>query len=175
MTASNRKLSGLLSSITLILEEVQGRLEGYFANVEVCDTRVQCVNLRVTTSEGRTFGFRLALCAQNTTKMLRQFVRRSIRQHRTQEIATQTAHTSFSRDEVRVFIQIARSSRNDFDRLIGRISTAIKDVIRRWRNFGPCNVAGVHVRGGCAGSAYDRIDNLLQMAGITPMPLSAQT
>jgi hypothetical protein len=175
MTAPNRKLSGLLSSITMILQEVQERLDGYFAHVEVCDTRVQCVNLRITTSDGRTFGFRLALCAQNTTRMLRQFVRRSIDQHRAQELTTQTDITSFSRDEVRVFIQIARSSRNDFDRLIARISTAIRDVIRRWRNYGPCNVAGVHVRGGRAGSAYDRIDNLLQMAGISSLPLTTQT
>lgn len=165
MSAPNRKLSGLISNITDILSRVKEALLEQFYDVEVCDTRKgqSCVNLRVTTAEGRIFGFRLVLCAQNTTKMARRFVHTSLADLRTQE-------SSELHDHARVFVQIARSSRNDLDRLITRITIAIKDVVRRWGNFGSASVAGIHVRGGNGGRAYARIKNLFKMAAPPPSP-----
>ncbi|MDG1949639.1 MAG: hypothetical protein P8J32_02315 [bacterium] len=175
MPAPNRKLSGLLSGITEILGMVQEVLEQMFSEVEVCDTRDQCVNLRVTAADGRVFGFRLALCANDTTKMLRQFVRVSLADHRINEHLNRRGLTNPCQEETRIFMQIARSRSNNLDRLVTRITTAIKDIINRWQDFGPCLVAGVHVRGGNVGSSYERIKNLMKMAGIKTRPLSTQT
>lgn len=178
MPSSRREFSGLLSTITSILSGLKEELLRRGFDVIVCDTRHidTSVNLRVTTNGGRYFGFRLVLSARNTTTLLREFIENSLADLQHQEVLPKETLSPLStardvRDDVRVYLEIAKSPRRRVRDVVTRVATLISDIVKRWGALPP--LLGVHLPCGRHPRRFTRLtqEDLLSMAGLENPPI----
>lgn len=181
MPSRRKQLSGLLGTITSILSGLERELCRRGFDVIVCDTRHPdtYVNLRVTTRGGRYFGFRLVLSAYNTNLLLKEFVENSLSALHEEVLPKETllplSTTRQVRDDVRIFLEIMKSSKDNVRGVITRVATLISDIIKRWGSLP--SLLGVQLPCGRHPRPFTRLnqDDLLRMAGLTSSPLPSTT